>query len=493
LLLQTARQRQRWDDQQILPHVNWGDLFFDLFYVAAAYNLAVILKESPSWDGFLYFMCCYAPIQMMWNEKVMYDARFCPEDNLFHRAMEVVHILVLGTAIQHIRPVELMQNTSTNSTTFVFCLSLTLLTYLQIKSYWDVHSNVDGGEESKHHARSDVNRKIVTIVPFVLATALAGRDFFFTSSSKGEEGDGEDGNNLPILLCLLGWFVNQAYALLDAFVWLPKAGRNYKEVRVPMNVDFTIHRVGEWVMLMLGESVLSLLIVEQSPGRRYYVTFYAGILAVTMMQYLFFRSQPFDADDHAMRRAREGGFSFYLSMIGYSASLIVIGCSFKLILHCYIDEEEQVEGKDGQDEIPFSIEELSTRIANMFSWSLAASFFWLDMLIVSHRGWAANFSRVYMGGRINWAPTRLILCDFTLLGITATFSKWITNLELLSVAGCLMVLCQVAMRTRGLRYFPVSKKAMENACNWQDGQCGPPPEEAHRWPNVTEPQSFPTN
>ena len=26
------RQRQRWGDTQILPRVNWGDLFFDLFY-----------------------------------------------------------------------------------------------------------------------------------------------------------------------------------------------------------------------------------------------------------------------------------------------------------------------------------------------------------------------------------------------------------------------------------------------------------------------------
>ena len=32
-------QRQRWDEDQVLPHVNWGDIFFDLFYVGAAYNL----------------------------------------------------------------------------------------------------------------------------------------------------------------------------------------------------------------------------------------------------------------------------------------------------------------------------------------------------------------------------------------------------------------------------------------------------------------------
>ena len=28
-------QRQRWGDPQTLPHTNWGDTFFDLFYVAA--------------------------------------------------------------------------------------------------------------------------------------------------------------------------------------------------------------------------------------------------------------------------------------------------------------------------------------------------------------------------------------------------------------------------------------------------------------------------
>ena len=33
-------------------------------------------------------------------------------------------------------------------------------------------------------------------------------------------------------------------------------------------------------MLMLGESVLSLLIVEASEGRRYYVSFYSGMMTV---------------------------------------------------------------------------------------------------------------------------------------------------------------------------------------------------------------------
>ena len=32
-------QRQKWCEDQSLPHINWGDIFFDLFYVGAAFNL----------------------------------------------------------------------------------------------------------------------------------------------------------------------------------------------------------------------------------------------------------------------------------------------------------------------------------------------------------------------------------------------------------------------------------------------------------------------
>jgi hypothetical protein len=56
-------QRQRWGDDQMLPHINWGDIFFDLFYVAAAYNLGVLListmneEDWPRGIGKLILSC----------------------------------------------------------------------------------------------------------------------------------------------------------------------------------------------------------------------------------------------------------------------------------------------------------------------------------------------------------------------------------------------------------------------------------------------------
>ena len=224
-------------------------------------------------------------------------------------------------------------------------------------------------------------------------------------------------------------------------------------------------------MLMLGESVLSLIIVEDSPGRRYFVTFAAGIVAVTMMQYLFFRSTPIDADDHAMRRSIQGGYQFFYSLLAYSACLIIIGCSFKLILHVYLDEyENEEEGAETDEE---EQEEMVTRISNMFSWSLASSFLLLDLMVISHRGWILFFKRLAPGGQIAWKPCICCIADMCMIIMTAYFPRYISDLEILSVAGCGVVLAQVLLRTLGMKFFPVSKAAMDFAC---------------RWPNVTEPR-----
>jgi len=78
---------------------------------------------------------------------------------------------------------------------------------------------------------------------------------------------------------------------------------------------------------MVGESVLSLLIVEISEGAYYYVTFYSGILSITLTQTLHFQSQPHDPDKHALRRDKIAGFLFMQLLYVYSASLIVLGAS----------------------------------------------------------------------------------------------------------------------------------------------------------------------
>ena len=69
---------------------------------------------------------------------------------------------------------------------------------------------------------------------------------------------------------------------------------------------------------------------------------------------------------------------------------------------------------------------------------------------------------------------------------TISMSWWVTSLETLSVYGLLVVAAQVMIRTIGLRYFPVTKEAMERAIqgDYDDYQGM----DHRRWPNVTQAQ-----
>jgi len=305
-----------------------------------------------------------------------------------------------------------------------------------------------------------------------------------------------------MMLCLLGYFSCNMAGLVEFFCCTTQYTGTHKDFKVPVNIEFMLHRFGEWVMLMLGESVLALLIVEQSSGLRYYVTFFAGILSVTLFQYLFFRSQPFEADDHALRRSPGAGFSYLWAVKLYSASLILVGCSYKMILHYFLEEEELIEehGESAlqDEEISLELEHTRKQIARLFCYSMALSFIALDLMIILHRGFVANFSRFRVNGKWAWGPLRVSVLVYVLLFITVDMWRWFDRLETLAAAGLMIVIAQVLIRTRGLRYFPVSKRAMELAqCGGDLSLLTPDEGGSHThhsppgWPNRTQPQSIP--
>jgi low temperature requirement protein LtrA len=69
--------------------VNWGDLFFDLFYVSAFYNLSYMYKYEVSTANIVYFFGCFGPIMTNWMDKTHYTARFEAPNDAVHRVLEV--------------------------------------------------------------------------------------------------------------------------------------------------------------------------------------------------------------------------------------------------------------------------------------------------------------------------------------------------------------------------------------------------------------------
>jgi hypothetical protein len=64
-------QRIRWGGDQSLQHVDWGDLFFDLFYVSAVYNLGVLglsgFATGEHLRAAIYFLGSLGPLWSCWS------------------------------------------------------------------------------------------------------------------------------------------------------------------------------------------------------------------------------------------------------------------------------------------------------------------------------------------------------------------------------------------------------------------------------------------
>lgn len=79
-------QRQQWGDEQVLPIVNHGTLFFDLFFVGAIYNLGEMLISAVAVDiddgiddrfrAFIYCLGIFGPIFSTWEFGVYYQSRY---------------------------------------------------------------------------------------------------------------------------------------------------------------------------------------------------------------------------------------------------------------------------------------------------------------------------------------------------------------------------------------------------------------------------------
>jgi hypothetical protein len=89
---------------------------------------------------------------------------------------------------------------------------------------------------------------------------VSGTEHFSSSSSS----DPDPTTDVPVYLCLAAVVLDK----LSAYFAVLKNTKGKILDNVEINVDYIIHRtcIGEWTMLILGESILSFLIVEVVAG-----------------------------------------------------------------------------------------------------------------------------------------------------------------------------------------------------------------------------------
>lgn len=227
LLYSPPRQRQKWGDTQVLPRVNWGDLFFDLFYVAANYNVSYIIVDSPTKEGILYAAGTFLPVMGMWNQKTMYDGRYVTDDDVFHRLMNIVMLVVLGVAVSHIRPVKTLSDASGESSIFVFTLMLVIDRLFALTLYMEVYFRGVGQKQLKAASVRDACLHSASLPFYVAAMVVAAIEHVGETKSDYDAEYSSDGTtNVPILLCLFGYVGGVVIYGINIIFCFPTGGRH---------------------------------------------------------------------------------------------------------------------------------------------------------------------------------------------------------------------------------------------------------------------------
>lgn len=323
-LFKKPRQMQRWGESQGHPHTNWFDLFFDLVFVGAAFQLGTLLKNNVDAMGVLYFVAIFFSLFQAWMNKLQYDSRIVADD-VAHKCLDMTEALLVCAAALHIgggkttTPVEDMQKRETGHA-WGFSLCCVMLRVLDAVR-WNEVKQARETPGSIAHSKMILKQKLKTALIFVGAAVVSNSQWTPGAPS-----------NCAAFLWILATLYEQHALTVRILRWCG-AKASSREQRIPMNIEFSLHRYGEWIMLMVGESMLSLVVgapLVDTPS--FYAVFSCGFFSAAALQFLHYSTQPFEAGAHAMRRDAKAGLLWGQSLAYYSAALIAFGVALKVLL-----------------------------------------------------------------------------------------------------------------------------------------------------------------
>lgn len=201
---------------------------------------------------------------------------------------------------------------------------------------------------------------------------------------------------------------------------------------------------------MIGESVLSLLIVETIESSDYFVIACLGVLNVMCVHTLIFESQPSTSAGHAIFRSFKGQLTFGLSVQVLSMGLIAFGVCFKIMLSTALADASSYRRK-----LAGAVTVSNEMTATLFSISLTIILITLEIMLVTHKGTKETFQRLWKnrdGGskgvqtKIHKPLLLLTLAKVALIVFVATLSQWESELTEISWIGLLVVFAMLASR-----------------------------------------------
>lgn len=236
-----ATRLLQWGQVQTARHADWTDLFNDLIIVASAFNIGNFLKANLTiFFGQVGHFALTLTVVQSWYTRTLYRARFLA-DSPAHRLVDTVEGL-LWAAASHSIVEDYEKMTSVRMQLFVIFTILARIVHVLKRLELIFFATPNGPKERfgdpRKAARTQLRQVSVEIV-------LLGAVFFAPTPT------------LFMVFLLLSWVLTTV--IFAAAVFMGKLNRTSM---VPIHVEYMSSRMGELIMLMLGEGILSLMISE---------------------------------------------------------------------------------------------------------------------------------------------------------------------------------------------------------------------------------------
>ena len=417
-------QRKRWDNQEntIVPHVNWGDLFFDLFYVAAAYNLGTMLITAINpndWlRGICYFVGIFGSLFVTWETEVYYASRYTVVD-YSHRLFEVIRFIFVSNAVINIQSVSELSDPFTQPTTLLLTISILLESLMHLGLNVELYYKAQGDRKAiKMHTWRKIRNQlfptsVIYAVAVISAIVLFATDFDESSVLPKNENMLLALGDVPLCTLTFGYLYN-VISTTKRKVKAKSGGHgDVRNAYVPNVVDYVIQRYNDWTMLLLGEVVMAL--VETTESRRNYLVVSLGAMTLIILHALNSESAPSKSSGHALWRNTRNGTCFGLLMQLMSIGLIILGVAYKIFV---ADDSYGIN-----DQISVAL----------YAGSLTVVLACLELMLVTHRGLSKSLHRVvkrievdtdvYMLD-INWGLSAILVFKASLFSLLISFPTW---------------------------------------------------------------------
>mmetsp|Transcript_9494 Transcript_9494/g.27761 ORF Transcript_9494/g.27761 Transcript_9494/m.27761 type:complete len:705 (-) Transcript_9494:702-2816(-) len=312
-----------WGEVQKGRHASWGDLFFDLIMVGAAFKVGNYYKKYVDIpEGPLVLAGCMLTILNSWSHLLQYRCRF-EAKSIVHKMVDVAEGLFTAASAHNV-----IENKEAfeNYHQYAFVAMAVMVRLVQAGRRLElVLQPADPSEiGSTRYAALDM------LVRMLVESLLLCCAFAFRTTQA-------------VMAWLIGIWVVEVLVFTTPVV----KGWYRKKYLVPIHVEYTVRRMGEMVMLMLGEGMLSLVISEsdlETEGAiqdcdsacwtdkvKAGVSFLSGFIILSSLMWCYFRSNRFTRHHHAVRRSALRGIAWNTSHWPLSVSLVSAGVCIKAI------------------------------------------------------------------------------------------------------------------------------------------------------------------